>query len=374
MKPLVKIKTVLVLLLLLAVLPLCGEALGDFEYDFQSRSLDEVLEVYMAEYGLTEDNFAMGWYDLESGAQWYFGADRFMVAGSMYKLPLNMAYTDMLASGDLQPDDMTGQYTVSRAMELSIVYSDNAAAQELESFLRLPYRDYRLMLAQYSGLNESELPEEYFSDNRISPRFMINTLVYLYDNTGLYSGLIENMKLAHPGRYFKKSEGEYEIAHKYGYYEGVLNDCAVVYAPRPFALAAFTSKVRPAENALAALCELMTGYSLYLDSLPEPEHAPPPTGAVRAESETAGKAEPEGSAATEAAAESKAELEPNTGAEAPADPDPEPEPVPEDTVRVSSRPFWGLYAAVCAVLLCAAGVRQLFIRKRRTAGKGGHRH
>ena len=149
---------------------------------------------------------------------------------------------------------MAGKYTLTRAMELSIVYSDNEAADLLAGALRLPYRDYRLLLAQYSGLDDSELPEEFFTKNCISPRFMINTLVYLYDNSELYSELIGYMKQAHPGRYFKQNEGEYEIAHKYGYYELVLNDCGIVYTPRPFALVAFTNRVKKAEAALLPYC------------------------------------------------------------------------------------------------------------------------
>lgn len=339
------------LLLFLAALLLGGTALGDFEYDFSAQDLEEVIPLFMAEYGLDENNFAMGWYDLESGESWYYGADRFMVAGSMYKLPLNMAYTDLLASGELQPDDMVGKYTVTRAMELSIIYSDNEAADLLADSLRLPYRDYRLMLAQYSGLDDSELPEEYFTKNRVSPRFMINTLVYLYDNGELYSTLIGHMKDAHPGRYFKKDEGEYEIAHKYGYYEGVLNDCAIVYTPRPFALVAFTSKIRKAEEALSALCTLMTDYSLYLDSLPEPTAAPRPSASPppTPEPESAPGPEPTPEPAPEPTAA------------------PEPEAVSPDARPVTApRPLWIAYAAVCAALLALAFVR----RRRRRRRKG----
>lgn len=345
-----KIKLTL-LLILAASLLLSGAASCDFEYDFAEQGLDEVISLFMAEYGLDGSSFAMGWFDLVSGEEWFFSADSFMVAGSMYKLPLNMAYTDKLASGDLQPDDMAGKYTVERAMELSIVYSDNEAAELLQSALRLGRRDYRLLLAQYSGLDESELPEEYFSDNRISPRFMINTLVYLYDNSGLYSVLIDHMKAAHPGRYFKKSEGEYEIAHKYGYFEGVLNDCAIVYAPRPFALVAFTSRVKNAEAALSALCELMTEYSLYLDSLPEPSAAPRPS------------ASPPPTAEPESA--------PGPMPERTPEPEPIPEPIPEAEPLPEVTPgplLWAAYAAVCAALLGLA-----FVRRRRRRGRKGDR-
>jgi len=335
------------LLLLASALTLTGTAAADFAPDFTAESLDAVIERYMDEHGLDESNFAMGWYDFASGEEWFFNGDSFMVAGSMYKLPLNMAYTDKLASGDVSADDMVGKYTVERAMELSIVYSDNDAADALTDGLRLRQREYRSMLAQYSGISESGLPEEYFTDNCISARFMINTLVYLYDNSGLYSALIEHMKSAHPGRFFRKTEGEYEIAHKYGYFEGGLDDCGIVYSPRPFALVVFTRKVRDGEAVLGELCALMTDYSLYLDSLPEPDRPDALSAA----------AEPE----PERVPETSAVPEPGTAS-----------PEVEETRRAEDTDvFRPAFAGICAVLLCLAGVRHMAAKKRRKAAKGG---
>lgn len=336
MKPRGKL-TLTLLLALAAALLLSGTSAGDFEADFTVESLDEVMARYIAERELTEDSFAMGWYDLATGSEWFFNADTFMVAGSMYKLPLNMVYADKLASGDVNADDMVGVYTVERAMELSIVYSDNDAADALHSALRLSQRDYRLLLSQYSGLDETELPEEYFTDNHISARFMINTLVYLYDNSELYGGLIGHMKSAHPGRYFKKSEGEYEIAHKYGYFEGGLDDCGIVYSPRPFALVVFTNRVRGGEDILSELCALMTGYSLYLNSLPETQYTPPLGPADSHETETEANSEPEIAAA----------------------------PAEADTAEhvVGGAGHWRIYGAFCALLLGTAALRRTLARR-----------
>lgn len=345
-----KLKLTLLLALTAAALLSCTAA-GSFEADFTAESLDEVMARYIAGRGLTEDSFAMGWYDFATGSEWFFNGDAFMVAGSMYKLPLNMVYADKLASGDISADDMAGVYTVERAMELSIVYSDNAAADALHSALHLGQHDYRLLLSQYSGLDESELPEEYFTDNRISARFMINTLVYLYDNSALYDTVIAHMKAAHPGRYFKKSGSDYEIAHKYGYFQGELDDCGIVYSPRPFALVVFTNKVRGGEDILAELCALMTDYSLYLSSLPEPQYTPPP--------------------------------EPSASPGPPPEL-PEPEPEPEVTAApaaeadsaehvVGSAGHWRLYGSVCAILLGAAALRRAAGRVRRKGRRKNER-
>jgi poly-gamma-glutamate synthesis protein (capsule biosynthesis protein) len=264
-------RLILLLLALLFLLP--AEAAAAEKPDFAGAGLEGVLADYMERRGLNEDNFAMGWQDVESGRRWFFGADSYMVAGSMYKLPLNMVYYDLLASGEVRETDLVGGYQVETAMYASIVYSDNDAAQALRYGLGLGRDDYRNALARYSGISADALPAEYYEDNCMSPRFMLNTLDYLYAHAAQYEELIGQMKLAHPGRYFKKAEGEYEIAHKYGYFEGGLDDCAIVYTPRPFLLAAFLRDVPDGENALAELCALMTDYALYLEDQAEPTAA-----------------------------------------------------------------------------------------------------
>lgn len=259
-------RTLLIFLAVAALLPARAQcASEETEWDFEGVGLDKVIDGYMQEHRLDEDNFAMGWYDTVSGESWFFNEDKYMAAGSMYKLPLNMLYTDKLAAGEIAESDLVGGYSVETAMYTSIVYSDNTTAQALRTGLGLNTNEYRDLLAQYSGIETDELPEEYYTENYMSPRFMINTLKYLYDNSEHYSQLIEDLKLAHPGRYFKKSEGEYEIAHKYGSFEGFLNDCAIVYTPRPFLIVVFTKSVANNETVLSDLCQMMTAYSLYLD-------------------------------------------------------------------------------------------------------------
>jgi hypothetical protein len=257
------VKRLFVLLLALLILPLPTAAAAD--------SPEALLETFMAEKGLNENNFAMGWCDLETGETWYFGENSFMVAGSMYKLPLAMAIYDRIESGELALSDMAGGYTVERALELSIVNSDNDAAQALRYKISEDRDEYRRTLASYSGCDASELPRSFYEDNCMSPRLVLGTLQSLYANRESYPRLMEYLLQAHGGRYFQKNAGEYPIAHKYGYFEGYLNDCAIVFTPRPFALVAFTKNVRSSEDVLSELCALMTDYALRpaADAAPE---------------------------------------------------------------------------------------------------------
>ena len=102
-------RTAALLLLLFLLAPLlfpqsaaAAESAGsDAEWDF-SGGPDGVIGDFMAASGLNEENFAMGWYDTVSGEEWYYNPDAFFVAGSLYKLPLNMIYADRLGTGPRQ--------------------------------------------------------------------------------------------------------------------------------------------------------------------------------------------------------------------------------------------------------------------------------
>lgn len=240
--------------------------LADTEADF-SRGIEAAVNAYLEENGISPEIMGIGWYDITSGESWFLNGDEFMRAGSMYKLPLNMVYTDMLSDGRVQPDDMVGDYTVETAMRLSIVYSDNDAAKALRKGMGLTKKDYRDRLAQYSGLDIDSLPDTYYTENRMSPRFLINTLLELYENSEHYAVLIDRMKEAMPELLFKKYEKELdcEIAHKYGSFEGTLSDCGIFYTSRPFLLVIMTDHLSYAEKHLAQLAYLFADYSEYLD-------------------------------------------------------------------------------------------------------------
>lgn len=265
------------------------------EYDVQGKTLDEIVADFMAEYHFTEDTFAMGWYNTGTGETWYLNENQYMVAGSMYKLPLCMNYVRGFADGSFDPNAMTDGYTLSRLIDLSIRYSDNDAARRLQKYYSYDLVTYRKSLANFSDVDQGTLPTEFITNNRMSPHIILDTLKELYANQEFYKQVVDNMLLAHPDMYFKHYQGEYEIAHKYGYYEGALNDCGIIYTPTPFLLVVFTKNTLNSEKAIGDLVSRLTAYSIWLDS--EAEKAAEEQARIEAEEKAA--AEPEQNAMEE---------------------------------------------------------------------------
>ena len=244
----------------------CSAASKPQNYDVTGKTLDEIITDFMAEYKLTEKNFSMGWYNTGTGETWYYNENKFMVAGSMYKLPLCMNYIGKFDDGSFDPTAKTGGYQLTRLIDLAITYSDNNAASLLQKYYSPDHDAYRLSLTQYSDVDPETLPDGFFRNNEFSPHIILDTLKALYNDQDYYRQIVDDMLQAHPARYFRKYQGDYEIAHKYGYFEGSLNDCGIIYTPTPYLLVAFTDHVYNSEEALAVLVQRLTDYSLWLDS------------------------------------------------------------------------------------------------------------
>ena len=228
--------------------------------DFSNQYINDVLYEYMQSIGLHEGNFSLGYYNILTGEEYLYNPDKFMVAASLYKLPLCMAYTDHINAGEMFLDDKVGGYNLGYAIAQSIQYSNNDTALALK---RAFGDSYHTEIAKYSGLDMSEFPSIYYSYNRLSSRFMLNTLKYLYENQSQYQSIIEYMKLANRGEYFDKAGIDYLVAQKYGVYHPEYNCSAIVYTNYPFLLVAFANEIGYAERGLAGLCELFTKYTEY---------------------------------------------------------------------------------------------------------------
>lgn len=249
------------------------------KYGLLEHSLSEIMDQFMAEYGLDSDNFSMCYYATGSGEYYGFAETTYRVAASLYKLPLNMYYYDLEWDGKLSSDSYIDGYYLPNMHYETIVNSNNDMAISMLYNLGT-FRQYREKMTKYCDM---EYANAYYADNNINAWYMLSTLGVLYQNPEKYEALTENMKKAAKGQYFQRYVTDYEIAHKYGYFEGAINDCGIIYTPEPFLLTAFTVDKTYGDSILGRLCELLTEYTnyqsyiKYLATLPSPTPEPTPT-------------------------------------------------------------------------------------------------
>lgn len=257
------------ILLVCAVLVLSGGA-AFAAYDYENQTLEEILSDYMKSHGLTSKNFSMAYYNTVTGETYLFNEYAWMVAASTYKLPLNMYYYELQNRGELTPNSKlrTSSMPLSYLQRTSIVYSNNETSQAMIN--HLGYGTYKEIISKYS---DQAYPASFYTSNIMNSKYMLDALTYLYGNAGSFTTLISHMKEAQPGQYLKKYVSEYEIAHKYGFYNSSVNDVGIVYTPAPYLIAIYTTGVGYAERTIGEINRIVCDYTLKNSTpkAPEPE-------------------------------------------------------------------------------------------------------
>jgi len=279
---------------------------------FEGETPETLIKAYMETRGLHEGNFAMSYYNTVTGEAYAFNDTKMMVAASTYKLPLNMYYYELERDGKIASDAYIprADSTLDVCHRESLVNSNNDLSIGLLYNLG-NFRTYKDCMRKYFTMTDAEIDPLYYADNYYCVRMMMDALRYLYENSADFEEMLDYMKLAQPGEYFEARVSEYEIAHKYGWFEGAVNDTGIFYTPQPFLLAVYTQDV--SEAVVGEVAELMTEYTVWQHRAAEEESArlAEEEAARKAEEEARRKAEEEAArqAAEEEAAREAAEEE-----------------------------------------------------------------
>ena len=108
-----------------------ASAPGD-EISFEGKSWDEIMDALLAKHNTSRNNVAVAYVNLVSGDEYFINPDTYMVAASMYKLPLNMYFTEKLNSGELE---WMYPFPYEGVRDDSIIYSDNNQSMFLYDIL-----------------------------------------------------------------------------------------------------------------------------------------------------------------------------------------------------------------------------------------------
>lgn len=225
-------------------------------------TLETEMNHLMADYGLDESNFSICYYNTVTAESYEYNADAWMVAGSTYKLPLNMYYYELEMAGEISWDTVIAGYDLATIHYESIVYSNNELSEALLWNLGT-YEEYKsLMFESYGDFSETEIEEIAWTGNYYTTGYMLDTLQYLYERSGQFTQLLGYMTEATPNAYFKKYIEDYEIAHKYGAYDTAENDVGIVYTDEPYLLAVYTYGLDNGEEVVAQINEAVCNYNV----------------------------------------------------------------------------------------------------------------
>ena len=261
-------KCLIWLLLLALLLPLapcvCAEDAQTDDERFANKSFEEIMSDFLAEHHTAPETVACGWCNTVTGEEQYHNGDQYMVSGSMYKVPMNMIFTEKVYNGEIGWNTFIGAYRYEYCLHATIVDSNNDVARGMWEYLG-GYQPYRHLLAPYMGEDPDTVDEKFYENNFSTPRQMIYSLKLLATESERFPRLIDEMLQAEPNKYFKEREHDYEIAQKYGYYPDpsgspvYLNDCAIIYTEEPVCVVIFieTRSEQAARTLLKDFCDLM---------------------------------------------------------------------------------------------------------------------
>ena len=276
LKQLICLITVLALLLSVTIAVFAEDADETEDARFAGKTWEQVTEAFIEERGERAENISIGYCSTVTGEEEYFHGDEYRISGSMYKVPLNMIYTDRISGGEMDWDTVVCGYRYERALEESIVHSNNELSQKMGYSLgNGNWHAFREVLAPYMSAEPDTLEEKFFENNFSTARQMIYCLKLLYDNPDRFPRVLDTMKRAEPKNYFNYHPQSVEIAHKYGYLVNgnrlYLNDCAICFTEEPFCLVVFTEGLQKPYDFLADYCTLMIEYTEYQTKLHKEE-------------------------------------------------------------------------------------------------------
>lgn len=203
-----------------------------------------------------KDNVSVYYYNLKTGAEYNYNADKKYMGASMRKLPVAISIADDIHSGNLSLDtllyynkdtDFQGgsgilqsqkeikPITIKYALELSMKYSDNIAHRMLR-------RTASKAVAEYTTF----VSGEEMIDPEISPRQMASLYKRLYNNPDknpYYDYIIELLKNTIYHDRLDKYLDYDKVAHKIGDYYRYFHDSAIIFSDNPYILVVMTKDI-----------------------------------------------------------------------------------------------------------------------------------
>lgn len=253
------------LLLCMALLFALPALAADEPKVLDTEEIDQLLAPYLEKYEATEKNLGIAFLYTGTGESYFLHEDKAFYSASLYKVPLCMHYAERISEGELDWSDKWRGQTLEHLISRTLLYSDNSTASGL-MFMDKDILYDNAAFRTYCALSEEDL-QKLGDKYQFTPRFMLNTLRTLYEEPERFPRIMDYLMDAAPGNYFEaKLEDRYDIAQKYGQWEGVLHTAGVIYTPTPILLVVMCDRLHGQREAIAEFAELFSDYALTLDA------------------------------------------------------------------------------------------------------------
>ena len=232
----------------------------------ESQEVKNLISKIMEKNGLNSNNFGFFFYNINTREYYFYNENKYFTAASTVKVPVAMLYYDKINSGEITKEDtllykssayeagagdVTLKYKAGSNIPYSvllkelIVNSDNTANNILIG--NIGFDKYRYEIAKYS---DRELSSKFYDSNVTCPAYSYDVIKYLYKHSDEYQELIENMKKSSYGKYLKEYL-DYDVAHKYGSYNGYVHDYGIIYGKETYLMGVFTKNKNDAPTLIA---------------------------------------------------------------------------------------------------------------------------
>lgn len=280
-------KRVLCLLVCLCALCLlCRPAAAAEEVDFLKNRVDQ----FIKERGLSEDEFAVYFYDLDTRAEYVYNENAFLPVGSDWILPLHMYYYEQETLGAFnppieRPDDVytIEGMTLEKCRYRSIIMGEEEVARQMRDNLGTLEQYLTLINEQYGHIDPEELPDSYYRNNCYSATFLMNCLKRVSSYPELYQDMMKNFSLVQTDDGVAAYDRPYNLVHIRGEADGFICDVAEVSATDNYLLVCFAAEDAGGDSLLAAVNSL---FCAYVEEVNDVQQNTAPTGGKRQRSDS----------------------------------------------------------------------------------------
>lgn len=231
-----------------------NKATEEINGNLLNELIDEKVSEILGEY---KDNVSIYFKNLNTNEEYILNGDTYYIAASTNKIPLAMSILDEVNNGEKSLDDILyfteadieggsgvlyymdeiPPLTISEAINLAIVESDNIAKNMLLRIAPIGITDYMRSIT-----NDDSIPYgNYTTAKQLG--ILLSNLYENQDNNPNYKMLIDYMtKTSFHDRLDKYIDYD-KVAHKIGTYYRYYHDAGIIYGKDPYILVVLTKDI-----------------------------------------------------------------------------------------------------------------------------------